>query len=81
MLAIAQAEGCVSGFSNRMLRRKLPGWPPQKISRMLRRFKMLKLIKRAGNTYKYYLAKLGEKVIAATLQIKERVLLPAMATA
>jgi len=81
MLAIAQAEGCVSGFSNRMLRRKLPGWSPQKIGRMLRRFKMLKLIKRAGNTYKYYLAKLGEKTIAATLQIKERVLLPAMATA
>ncbi len=81
MIAIAQPENCVSGFSNRMLRRKLASWSSQKIGRMLRRFKILKIIKRAGNTYKYYLAKLGEKVIAATLQIKERILLPAMATA
>ena len=81
MLAIARAEGCVSGFSNRMLRENLPGWSSQKIGRMLRRFKVLKLIKRAGNSYKYYLAKLGERVIAPTLQIKERILLPAMATA
>lgn len=81
MLAIAQAEGCISGFSNRTLGRYLLGWSSQKIGRMLRRFKVLQLIKRAGKTYKYYLAKLGEKVIAATLQIKERIVLPAMATA
>ncbi len=81
MLAIAQAGGCISGFSNKNLRRHLPGWSSQKVGRMLRRFKMLHIIKRAGKTYKYYLAKLGEKVIAATLQLKERVLLPAMATA
>jgi len=42
---------------------------------------MLKIIERAGRTYRYYLTKLEKKIIAASLQLKERVLLPAMAAA
>lgn len=81
MLAILQGEYTISGFSNRLLQQHLPGWSSQKIGRMLKRFRVLRLIKRAGNSYKYYLAARGRKTIVAALQLKERVILPAMATA
>ena len=81
MLAIMKGEYCVSGFSNRLLQKHLPGWSPQKIGRMLKRFRVLRLIKRAGRTYKYYLATLGRKTMVAALQLKERVILPSMARA
>ena len=81
MLAILRGEYAVNGFSNRLLREHLPGWSSQKVGRMLKRFRVLRLIKRAGNTYKYYLAARGRKTVIAALQIKERVILPAMATA
>jgi hypothetical protein len=81
MLAIMRGEHAIAGFSNRMLQRHLPGWSSQKIGRMLKRFRVLRLIKRGGRTYKYYLAVLGRKTIVAALQLKERVILPAMARA
>ena len=81
MLAIMRGEHAIAGFSNRMLQRHLPGWSSQKIGRMLKRFRVLRLIKRVGKTYKYYLAVLGRKTIVAALQLKERVILPAMARA
>lgn len=81
MLAILRGEYTISGFSNRNLQRHLPGWSSQKIGRMLKRFRVLRLIKRAGRSYKYYLASRGRKTLVAALQLKERVILPAMATA
>lgn len=81
MLAIMRGEHAIAGFSNRMLQQHLPGWSSQKIGRMLKRFRVLRLIKRVGRTYKYYLAVLGRKTIVAALQLKERVILPAMARA
>ncbi len=81
MYAIERGEYTISGFSNRQLQQHLPGWKPAKIGRMIKRFRKLGLIKRATNTYKYYLRKLGQKVIVAALQVKERVILPAMARA
>lgn len=78
MLAIMRGEYSLTGFSNRMLQKYLPGWSPQKVGRMLKRFIVLKLIKCAGKTYKYYLASLGRKTMIAALQVKERVILPAM---
>ena len=81
MLAIVRGEHLISGFTNRALQVLLPQWSPQKIGRMLTRFRVLRIIKRIGRTYKYYLAQLGKRTIVAALQIKERVILPAMATA
>ena len=79
MLAILRGEYQIAGFSNRVLQSHLTGWSPQKIGRVLKRFRVLKLIKRVGRTYKYYLSSLGKKVIVAALQLKERVILPSMA--
>ena len=81
MLAIIRGEHLINGFTNRALQALLPGWSPQKIGRMLTRFRVLRLIKRIGKTYKYYLAQLGKRTLVAALQLKERVILPAMAAA
>ncbi len=79
MLAILHGEHQVAGFSNRALQSHLTGWPPPKIGRVLRRFRVLRLIKRVGRSYKYYLSSLGKKVILTALQLKERIILPTMA--
>jgi len=51
------------------------------IAGVLKRFRVLRLIKRVGRTYKYYLSSLGKKVLVAALQLKERIILPTMAIA
>ncbi len=81
MLAILCREYQIAGFSNRALQSHLTGWNPQEIGRVLKRFRVLRLIKRVGRTYKYYLSSLGKKVLVAALQLKERVILPTMAIA
>jgi hypothetical protein len=81
ILAILRGEYQISGFSNRRLQHHLHGWSSQKIGRVLKRFRVLRLIKRVGHTYKYYLSSLGKKVLVAALQVKERVILPTMAMA
>lgn len=78
--AVLRGENQISGFSNRLLQFHLPGWSPAKVGRVLKRFRALKLIKRIGKTYKYYLSDLGKKVLIAALQLKERVVIPALGT-
>jgi hypothetical protein len=79
MLSIMRGEYQIAGFTNRSLQYHLAGWNSQKIGRILKRFRVLRLIKRVGRTYKYYLSSLGKRVIVAALQLKERVILPTMA--
>jgi len=81
MLAIMRGEYQIAGFTNRSLQPHLVGWNSQRIGRVLKRFRVLRLIKRVGRTYKYYLSSLGKKVLVAALQLKERVILPTMAIA
>jgi hypothetical protein len=69
MPAILHGEYTISGFSNCLLQQHLPGWSSQKIGRMLRRFRVLRLIKRAGKSYKNYLAARGRKTIVAALDV------------
>jgi len=72
--AILRGEHQISGFNNRLLQVHLPGWSPAKVGRVLKRFRVLKLIKRVGKTYKYYLSDLGKRLMIAALQLKERAL-------
>jgi len=80
MLAILRGEYQIAGFTNRALQAHLAEWNSQRVGRVLKRFRVLRLIKRVGRTYKYYLSSLGKKVLVAALQLKERVILPTMAT-
>jgi hypothetical protein len=78
VLSILDGKFTLKGFSNRLLQQLLPGWKPYKISRLLKRFRVLKLIKRVGKTYSYYLTKLGKQVLIASLQLRERIVIPAL---
>ncbi len=49
-----------------------------KISRLIKRLKVFGLIKKAGNTYKYYLTKLGKELVITAEKLKETVLIPAL---
>ena len=77
--ALVRGEHNISGFTNRILQRYLPGWTSSRISRMIHSFKAHRLIKRVKQTYKYYLTKRAKSLLFAHLQLTNRVIIPALA--
>jgi hypothetical protein len=81
LLAILRGEYQISGLSNRLLQRVLPGKSGGQIGRILKRLRLHGLIKKIGRTYKYYVTQLGQKALVAALKLKEHLLLPTLAEA
>ena len=79
-LTIARGEFAISGLRNRNLQPAL-GKNGSQISRRLKRLRLHGLIKKVRRTYKYFLTRLGQRVVACTLRLRETVALPAMAGA
>jgi hypothetical protein len=78
-VGIARGEFNISGLSNRDLRRVLGNKAGSQVSRLLKRLRLHGLIKKIGRTYKYYLTKLGRKVVLTALKLRELVVIPALA--
>lgn len=78
--AVASGEYNISGFQNRNLRKKLHGKSSSQVSRLIKRLRTHGLLKKIGRTYKYYLTKLGRKVIASGLKLKEFFIIPELVT-
>lgn len=78
--AVASGEYNISGFQNKNLRKKLLGKSSSQVSRLIKRLRTHGLLKKIGRTYKYYLTKLGRKVIASGLKLKEFFVIPELAT-
>jgi len=78
--AILRGQHHIMGLRNQSLQCFLPGWSPGKIGRTLRRFRQLGLLKKIAKTTKYYTTKLGKDVLAAALQLKDRIVLPCLKT-
>ncbi|MDR2970932.1 MAG: hypothetical protein LBU83_03250, partial [Bacteroidales bacterium] len=78
LLAILHGEFNISGFRNKNIQ-KLLGFSSAKISRLIKRLRVHKLIKKASDSYKYYITKLGKETIIMSQKIKELVLVPAFA--
>ena len=76
LLAILKGEFNISGFRNKNIQKQL-GFKSAKVSRLIKRLNVHGLIKKAGNSYKYYLSKLGKETIIIAQKIKEIVLIPA----
>jgi DNA-binding MarR family transcriptional regulator len=76
LLAIVRGEYNINGFRNKNLQ-KLLGFKGGKISRLIKRLRVHGLIKKATETYKYYLTKIGKETIIMAQKIKELVLVPA----
>lgn len=77
---ILSGEFNISGFQNKNLRQKLSNKSGAQVSRILKRLRTHGLIKKIGHTYKYYLTRLGRKVILTGLKLKELFLIPKLVT-
>ena len=80
-LTIARGEWAISGFRAADLRAHLPALTPSRSSHLLKRLRLHGLIKKIGHRYKYYLTKIGRRVVATTLAIREFVVVPALCPA
>jgi hypothetical protein len=76
--AIIRGEFNVSGFSNKSLRKVIKGKKGHQVSRLLKRLRKHGLIKKIGNTYKYYLTALGRRVTATALKLREMYIIPSL---
>ena len=76
---LARGEFNISGFQNKHLRRILVDKTSSQISRLLKRLHAHGLIRKIGNTYKYYISKCGIQVITIGLKLKELVVIPEFA--
>lgn len=76
LLYLTSGEFNISGFRSKDLKKRFNNYSPFKISRILKRLRVLNLIKRIGKTYKYYITKLGTEAIITALKLKEMVIIP-----
>jgi DNA-binding transcriptional ArsR family regulator len=79
LLTLARGEFNLRGFQVRDLRRILTDLTGPQLSRQIKRLRMHRLVKKVRGTYKYYLTRLGRRVIAAALRLREDSLIPALA--
>jgi len=77
--AIVRGEFTIQGFQNRLLRRILNDKSGPQISRMLKRLRMHGLIKKIHGSYRYYLTRLGKRVITTALKLKTMFIIPSLA--
>ena len=80
-LALARGEFAISGVQNKTLRAWFPHFSSAQMSRILKRFRMHGLAKKASHSYKYYLTTLGKQVITLGLKLKELLIIPELAVA
>jgi hypothetical protein len=76
---LLHGEFAISGFTNKALRQLWPGQTSGQVSRLLKRLRVHKLIKKTAQRYKYYLTDFGREVAAMVLKLRELHVIPALA--
>ena len=76
LIALIRGEGNISGITNRLLRSALPEKSSSQVSYLIKRCRIFGLIKKCGKTYKYYITKLGRRIIIAALEIRQIIIPP-----
>jgi hypothetical protein len=76
--ALLRGEFNISGLTCRRLRAVLKNKSGSQVSRILRRLRMHGLIRKIGHTYKYYLTRLGRRVLLAALHLRQTLLIPTL---
>ncbi len=69
----------IQGFSNRLLRQRLPDKNSSQITRLLKRLRVHGLIKAVRQHYRYYLTDLGRQAATLALTLREKLIIPALA--
>ncbi len=77
-ITIARGEWNISGFRAADLRAYMPDLTASQSSYLLKRLRTHGLIKKIGHRYKYYLTKLGRRVLNTVLKIREFVVIPTL---
>jgi len=78
-LTLGRGEWSISGFRAADLRSHMPGLTPGRSSYLLKRLRTHGLIKKIGHRYKYYMTKLGRRVLVTSLILREYFILPSLA--
>jgi hypothetical protein len=73
---LIRGEFNIYGFRNKDLRKYMMGKSTGQVSRILKRLRLHGIIKKANNSYKYYLTKMGKEVIITAIKIKEFIIIP-----
>ena len=76
LMVMVRGEFNINGFRNKNLQ-KILAYKGSKISRLIKRLRIHGLIKKASDSYKYYLTKIGKETIIMAQKIKELVMVPA----
>ena len=69
-LTLGRGEWAISGFRAADLRAHIEGLSPGRSSYILKRLRIHGLIKKVAHTYKYYMTKLGRRVLVTALVIR-----------
>jgi len=75
LLALIRGEFNIYGFRSKDIAKYFQ-YSPSQLSRILRRLRIFGLTKKIGNSYKYYLTKLGKEVIACSQKVINLVMIP-----
>lgn len=77
-LTLARGEWAICGFRAADLRAHIEGLSPGRSSYILKRLRIHGLIKKVAHTYKYYMTKLGRRVLVTALVIREYFVQPTL---
>jgi len=76
LVYLTSGEFNISGFRSKDLKKRFKNYSAFKISRILKRLRVIELIKKIGKTYKYYITTLGNEAIVTALKLKNIVIIP-----
>jgi hypothetical protein len=77
--AIVRPEWSFRGFTNKMLRRVLPGRTGAQVSRLLKRLTLHGCLAPFTRSYRYRLTELGQQLVLTALKLRELVVIPSLA--
>lgn len=80
LVTLLRGEFAIRGFSNRDLRRHLPGKSPAQISRAIKRLRLHGLVHKIQRSYRYRLSLLGLTATTLAAKLKHLVILPELAS-
>ena len=80
LLTLLRGEFAIRGFSNKDLRRYLPGKSPGQVSRAIKRLRLHGLVHKIQRSYRYRLSSLGLTTTTLAAKLKHLVILPELAS-
>lgn len=81
VFALTRGEYNIYGFRSKDLAKRLVDYSGGRLSRLLKRLRVHGLIKKIGNSYKYYLTDFGKKILTSSQKVINMVMIPLLSDA